>query len=298
MTPPKIFVSYAWESEAHKLWVKSLAWSLRDDGVDAILDQWETAPGDQLPEFMEASIRTSNFVLIVCTPKYKAKSDSRRGGVGYEGDVMTSEAFTGVSRRKFVPVLAPDGTWDSSAPSWLKGSFYLDLSNFPEKRDGYIDLLQTVHSRRESAPPVKRNHNGDTSSAVMELHRSESSVQPASENPHPLHMGSEWTEDLETNAEWPRVWQTLVAREPTPDILALGRWWLEEREDREEWPQVWQTLVAREPTPDILALGRWWLERHEDREEWHSVWQTLVAREPTPDILALGRWWLERHENR
>jgi len=233
MTPPKVFVSYAWESETHKLWVKSLAWSLRDDGVDAILDQWEMAPGDQLPLFMEESIRKSDFVLIVCTPKYKAKSDSRKGGVGYEGDVMTAVAFTGVSRRKFIPVLA-SGTWDDSSPSWLKGSYYLDIREFPEKQDVYEELLRTLHSRRESAPSVRRVLAGESSSPLTDSHRVESIEKPSGERTVPpvRHMGSEWIDDPETNAEWPRVWQTLVKMDCTPELMAMGRWWLEGREDR------------------------------------------------------------------
>lgn len=42
---------------------------------------------------MEKSIRDNDHVLVVCTPSYKRKSDERHGGVGYEGDIMTGEAF-------------------------------------------------------------------------------------------------------------------------------------------------------------------------------------------------------------
>lgn len=57
MTNPKVFISYAWESEALKDWVRNLAIELRNKGVDAKLDQWEVVPGDQLPHFMEISKR-------------------------------------------------------------------------------------------------------------------------------------------------------------------------------------------------------------------------------------------------
>ena len=87
---PSAFISYSWDSDEHKKWVRELAIQLRAQGIDVILDQWHTAPGDQLPAFMERAIRENDFVLIVCTPKYKDKSDSRSGGVGYEGDIMTA----------------------------------------------------------------------------------------------------------------------------------------------------------------------------------------------------------------
>jgi hypothetical protein len=40
-----------------------------------MLDQWATVPGDRLPHFMEKAIRENSYVLIICTPKYKEKSD-------------------------------------------------------------------------------------------------------------------------------------------------------------------------------------------------------------------------------
>src|SRR5215211_6366551 len=107
--PPKVFISYAWEDDI-KTWVLDFATRLRSDGVNAILDQWETAPGDQLTEFMEKSVRESDFVVFICTPTYKRKSDRRKGGVGYEGSIITGEVFAKNNHRKFIPVLRK-GKW-------------------------------------------------------------------------------------------------------------------------------------------------------------------------------------------
>jgi hypothetical protein len=126
MPVPTAFVSYSWDAPEHQRWVRDLAARLRLDGVETVLDQWHAAPGDQLPAFMEKSVRESQFVLVVCTPKYKLKSDGRHGGVGYEGDIMTAEVFTGTQRRKFIPILH-SGNWQEAAPSWLLGSYYIDL---------------------------------------------------------------------------------------------------------------------------------------------------------------------------
>jgi hypothetical protein len=100
MNNPKAFISYAWESEEAKIWVKELATELRNDGIDAKLDQWEIVPGDQMPHFMEKSVRENDYVLIICTPKYKTKSEDRIGGVGYEGDIMTAEVLQNSNHRK------------------------------------------------------------------------------------------------------------------------------------------------------------------------------------------------------
>jgi len=70
-TNPRVFISYAWESNEVKHWVRSLAVQLRANGIEAKLDQWEVIPGDQMPHFMEKSVRENDFVLIICTAIYK-----------------------------------------------------------------------------------------------------------------------------------------------------------------------------------------------------------------------------------
>ena len=103
--PPKVFISYSWDGPEQKSWTKDLATRLRGDGLDVTLDQWSVVPGDPLPKFMETAIRENSYVVIVCTPNYKLKSDQRKGGVGYEGDIMTAEVLTERNDRKFIAVL-------------------------------------------------------------------------------------------------------------------------------------------------------------------------------------------------
>ncbi len=148
MAIPRVFISYAWENDSHKNWVKQLAVRLRKDGVETILDQWELVPGDQLAAFMEKSVRTSDFVLIVCTPTYREKSDNRTGGVGYEGDIMTAEVSTGTDRRKFIPLLRSE-SWKAAAPSWLKGTYYVDLRDAPNSDKNYSELLEPISNSPE-----------------------------------------------------------------------------------------------------------------------------------------------------
>ena len=150
---PTAFISYSWDDDLHRAWVLELARRLRADGVAVTLDQWEAVPGDQLPAFMERSIRENQFVLIVCTPAYRAKSDRRSGGVGYEGDVMTGEVYVKANHRKFIPIWR-SGTWDDAAPVWLAGKYRVNLSENPYSEAQYFDLLTTLHGARPSAPPL------------------------------------------------------------------------------------------------------------------------------------------------
>lgn len=153
-SPPSAFFSYSWDSQEHRRWVADLGSRLRADGIDLLLDEWHLRPGDQLPHFMERAVRKSSFVLIICTPRYRQKSDSRSGGVGYEGNVITAELYTAGNERKFVPILR-EGEWTEAAPSWLLGKMYLDLRGDPYSEANYNQLVNTLHGLVAHAPVVR-----------------------------------------------------------------------------------------------------------------------------------------------
>jgi len=158
----EVFISYSWDSENHKRWVADLATRLRsDDGINVILDQWEVALGDQLTHFMEKKIRESKYVLIICTPDYCEKSNNRKGGVGYEDHVMTSEIYREENHRKFIPILAKDCSWKESAPSWLSGKLYVDLSTNDNYKKGYLSLRSTLLGERPTPPPIRRRSSNE-----------------------------------------------------------------------------------------------------------------------------------------
>src|SRR5690242_20186004 len=146
---PKTFISYSWDDDAHKEWVKQLATRLRSDGVDVTLDRWHAEPGDEIPAFMERAVRENDIVIVVCTPRFKERSDGRGGGVGYEGDIMTAHALTGGAEKKFIPVQRR-GTWVEAAPTWLLGKAKIDLSADPYSESEYEELLRTLHRAREA----------------------------------------------------------------------------------------------------------------------------------------------------
>jgi hypothetical protein len=148
-----VFISYSWDDDSHREWVRRLSERLRADGVDVSIDRWSTVSGDQLSSFMEWAIRDNSFVILICTPRYKDRSDRRLGGVGYEGDIMTAEVLTSQNHRKFIPVLRR-GTWQQAAPSWVLGKDYIDLTGNPFSEQNYEDLVRTLLGIRETAPQL------------------------------------------------------------------------------------------------------------------------------------------------
>ena len=149
----RVFVSYSWDDENHKAWVSRLAADLLRDGIETRLDQWHAELGDPLPAFMEREIRDNDYVLIVCTPEYRRKSDAGTGGVAFEGAIMTSEIAEGGNHRKYIPVLAR-GAWGEAAPSWLRGKRYADLSKAERYAVSYGELLRTLQGKSPEVPPV------------------------------------------------------------------------------------------------------------------------------------------------
>jgi len=147
-TGPTVFISYSWDNEDHKNWVLGLAERLKSAGISLIFDQWDLELGDNLPEFMER-IRGCDYVLIICTERYKEKADQRKGGVGYEESIMTAEVLQKVNHRKFIPVLR-GAEWTTCAPTWASGKLYCDLRGEPFSEEEYNKLLNTLRKRQVS----------------------------------------------------------------------------------------------------------------------------------------------------
>ena len=115
---PRVFVSYSHDSEAHRAWVRQLAERLRANGVDVVLDQWDLRAGADLARFMEQGIVEARRVLMVCTANYVAKAEERKGGVGYEGMIVTGQVARTSETIKFVPIVR-DNASESLIPAFL-----------------------------------------------------------------------------------------------------------------------------------------------------------------------------------
>jgi hypothetical protein len=70
IAPPKAFISYSHDSLEHREHVLALADRLRQDGIDASLDQYVTSPAEGWPHWSEAGVIKADHVLMVCTETY------------------------------------------------------------------------------------------------------------------------------------------------------------------------------------------------------------------------------------
>ena len=75
---PKVFISYAWTSDAYVNKVAAFASSLIDIGIEVLFDKFEMKPGNELNDFMEKSVKdtTVTHVLLLLNKTYKDKADN------------------------------------------------------------------------------------------------------------------------------------------------------------------------------------------------------------------------------
>jgi hypothetical protein len=113
--PPKVFVSYSHDSEAHEQRVLALADQLRKHGIDVRLDQYVDNPAEGWLLWMQRQLTESDFVVLVCTPIYRQRfnrEDTGGAGKGAKWEAMIAEQllYEAEARNdKLIPVLFDEG---------------------------------------------------------------------------------------------------------------------------------------------------------------------------------------------
>jgi len=109
--PVTVFISYTHESNEHADRVLQLANRLRADGIDADVDQYYHSPPEGWPRWMEAKIRSADFVFAVASATYLARVEGREMpgtglGVRWEGNLVYQHLYNaGANNEKFIPVV-------------------------------------------------------------------------------------------------------------------------------------------------------------------------------------------------
>lgn len=145
---PKVFISYAWGTREYQEKVLSLATDLVGDGIDVILDKWSLKEGNDTYAFMEQSVNdpTVTNVLLLLDPQYEKKANDRKGGVGTETQIISSEIYNKVSQDKFLPVVFErDEEGRIPKPTYLKSLLHFDLSVEERYDEEYQRLVKTLY---------------------------------------------------------------------------------------------------------------------------------------------------------
>lgn len=149
--PKKVFISYSHDSVAHKASVLNLAQTLRDDGINCWIDQFEESPELGFTRWMYEQITMSDYVLIACTAIYKAKFEGielkKASGGNFEGDLILQELNdSGLRNSKFIPVLLGANLRDEAIPLILRSYRGYNIPN------EYKDLVSHIHGLKKTIP--------------------------------------------------------------------------------------------------------------------------------------------------
>lgn len=153
-SPPKVFISYSWDSPEHLDHVLELSDHLRADGIDCILDQYEVAPLEGWQGWMERQIEEADFVLVICTARYlrRVKGEEKpdvENGVRWESVIMYQVLYdAGTLNAKFIPVLFK-GASPSDIPTPIKSA----TRYFLITDDDYIELYRRLTNQPLTPKP-------------------------------------------------------------------------------------------------------------------------------------------------
>jgi hypothetical protein len=158
-SPPRVFISYSHDSTEHAEGVLALAQRLREDGVDAWIDQYENGtPEEGWPRWMLNRLDWAEMVLLVCTETYyrrfRGQDEPDKGkGADWEGQLITLDLYDAKSRTvNFVPILFSDRC-KQFIPEPLRGvTHYLLDPGDDRSATAYSRLLAFFHGKAGVAP--------------------------------------------------------------------------------------------------------------------------------------------------
>ncbi len=131
---PIVFISYSQDTVAFADKVLAFSNRLRSEGIDAILDQYEEAPTEGWPRWMENSINKADYVIVVGSKGYYDKiygnvEQGKGRGVKWEGNLIYQKLYmSDTINEKYIPVVFDEKDLEY-IPTPLQGSTYYNVSD-------------------------------------------------------------------------------------------------------------------------------------------------------------------------
>ena len=161
MEPPAVFISYSHDSPEHEAKVLALANRLGADGIDAVLDQFESFPLKGWDLWGQEQIQTARFVLVVCTATYRRRFDGEEepgkglGATSEAGLIRQILYDAGGANEKFLPVLLTDAD-SAHIPLALRRYQHFVLHTPPGYENLRLHLTGQSRVRKPALPPKQR----------------------------------------------------------------------------------------------------------------------------------------------
>ena len=159
----RVFISYSHDSPEHSERVLALSNRLLELGVDAELDRYHVRPPQGWPHWCEEQLRpeTSSFVVVVCTPTYRARVENRVGadegrGVYWEGAILYNYLYNAKRNSRFIPVLLKDAP-ETAIPVPLDGHTRYRIRAFEFSDPDFKELYRELTGQ----PGTPKPNSGD-----------------------------------------------------------------------------------------------------------------------------------------
>ncbi|MGN0174944.1 MAG: N-6 DNA methylase [Methanobrevibacter sp.] len=145
---PKVFLSYARTNLEYAESIVEFASTLRGDGIDASVDEWDLKPGNDIYHFMESKIKSeADFVLLMINDEFTEKANNRTAGVGAETQMIAKELYENVEQGRIIPILWRHDDGEVKLPTIVESRYYIDLSSDDKFGENYELLLRTLFNK-------------------------------------------------------------------------------------------------------------------------------------------------------
>lgn len=157
--PPRVFISYASDDIKIKNWAIELARKLRNNGVNAIIDEFHLPQGTDLRPWMTKEIKIANKVILICDTHYVRKANESEKGVGWETRIIMNDINLSDNTIKYIPIVKTVN-FQNGLLNFMDGrfSFHWVEDIIDENSEKFKRLLYVLYDC-EMAPPVKETPN-------------------------------------------------------------------------------------------------------------------------------------------
>lgn len=157
-THPQVFISYSHETPEHVASALEVANRLRQNGINAIIDQYFRCPAERWPLWSEEQILQADYVLVVCTREYyrrtRHKGKPESCGVVWEYDHIRNDLYETKRNTKYIPIFI-GRVEPSHVPHGLRGSTYYAINDEPITR---CSVASSPINPTSSLPRSMREH--------------------------------------------------------------------------------------------------------------------------------------------
>lgn len=146
INPPKIFISYTWDSKEHREWVENLTEELRGCGIDIIDTHNNTSQKAVLQQLSSARDNKNLKTLLIITPNYTLKANKKPQSNSMDNVINESFFTEHCHHISFIPIIRHEKERKRTPlPEFLKDTQPIDFRGKYWKERSMNQLLNIIH---------------------------------------------------------------------------------------------------------------------------------------------------------